>query len=148
MKFFTITALLLASPLAAQSAPQTVPGESPAFQCPDDGTMIVSRVSKLKPTGTRAGYEAAVQAHRAWYARAGLRDVIDSAPIISRDGKVSETEFASVHLFERRDARATIDMWPEAGKMWDAYVKLYRDNSEIVSETRACLSRTASLAVK
>lgn len=145
MKSLIIAAALVASPIMAQGANNG----SPAMMCADGGTMMVTRVSKLTPTGTRAGYAAAVKGHQAWYAKVGLKNVIISSPVFNSDGGVSDNEFASIHLFERKviPRETILKNWPDADKAWSAYVKLYRDNSVIVNEAHSCLPKNASLAV-
>jgi hypothetical protein len=108
-----------------------------------DGDVTIVRVSQIKPEGSVGGFMKAVEAHRAWYRAQGVDDnEIVIAPMIRRDDATGEMtyveeQFLSFHVrppFERA--------LPGRGDPgYDAFVKLYRENSEIAHEYLACVPR-------
>jgi hypothetical protein len=122
------TFVVLVAPVAAQAA-------SPC----GDAQMVTSRVSKLTPKGTAAGLAAALAAHKAWYAKAGLKDMFTMGPVLVGD-KPSTSEFASLHVHGAAPGKHDA--------AWDAYVAQYRANSTITSEATYCLPKGAMLAIK
>lgn len=110
-----------------------------------DGDITVVRVSKLKPGATLDGYLKAVEAHRAFYREHGFKDnEIVTARVIVRDQasgamSYSEDQFLSLHI--RPPFGQNVPGRGDAG--YDAFVKQYRDTSDIVSETYACIPKRA-----
>ena len=108
-----------------------------ADACAAGGVTIV-RISKITPTGSMAGFEKAVADHAKWYADHGLKDVIVAAPILKYDA-------ASKSLVKVGDQEMTFHMHSTPVPMdkhdaaWNAYVAEYRANSDITSETMACM---------
>lgn len=132
MRFALVTAALALAALPAFS------------QTPCDGTPTVIRVSTIKP-GAMQTFMAAVAAHKAWYRTNGVNDNdIYTTPVLLRDAanggwKASETEVISFHV--RPPSR---ERTPKRGDAaWNAYVKQYRDSSEIKNEYMTCLPKTA-----
>jgi hypothetical protein len=101
-----------------------------------DGQMVAMRVSKLTATGTKAGFDEAVAAHKAWYAKAGLKDQFYAGPVLepAKGGmRASDTQFVTVHVYG--------DTEPKRDAAWDDFVAKYKANSSIASETRYCLPK-------
>lgn len=120
---FTLPALLLAQgePLAC------------------DGRIATVRVSEIKPGGSAGGFMAAVAAHKAWYVAHGVtNDEIFATRVILRDATTraqsySEKEFMTFHIHGSRQPG------PKHDDAYEAFVKLYRENSDIKSEYNICL---------
>ena len=135
MRTTLFVALLAAVPflsLKAQPAPSAC-----------NGDLAVVRVSEIKPGGTMKGFLDAVDAHKAWYRANGVNDnVIVAAPVLIRDAatranKFSETQVLTFHIHPPAAART-----PNRGDAaWNAYVKLYQDNSDIKQEYMTCLPK-------
>ena len=106
---------------------------------PCDGDLAIIRISQLKPTGTLEGFMKAQDAHLAWYRKRGHKDnEIYSARIIIRDDasksfRYSDSEVMTFHV--RPPGPTTTDA------EWDAYVKMYRDQSDIKSDYMVCLPK-------
>ena len=108
------------------------------------GDIALVRVSQIKSTSNLAAFMKALEAHIAWYRKNGFTDnQIYSAPVIVRDAttktlKYSETEVMTFHVRPPSESSSEIAK-DQAG--WDAYVKQYRDSSDIKSEYRVCLPK-------
>jgi hypothetical protein len=119
---------VLAGSVFAQNAP---------LAC--EGRRATVRISEITPNGTAKGFMAAVAAHQAWYRSHGfMEDKIITLPVIVRDEKTqarsySEKQFWSMHIFGPAGAD------PKRDEAYDAFVKLYRDNSDIKSSYDVCL---------
>ena len=106
---------------------------------PCDGDLAIVRVSQLKPTGSLQGFMKAQDAHLAWYRKRGHKDnEIYSARVIVRDEasqsfRYSDTDIMTFHV------RPPGAMQTDAE--WDAYVKMYRDQSDIKSDYMVCLPK-------
>jgi hypothetical protein len=129
----TIAALMCAAPVSGQTA-------GPACF----GDMATIRLSQIKPGGSLQGFLKAVEAHKAWYRANGVTDNdIVAARVLVRDEKTglpvkySETEIMSFHL--RPPGTSRIPNKNDAA--WEAFVKQYRDNSDLKSEYSACIPR-------
>ena len=125
---FLFTALLtFPVSLAAQGAP---------LAC--DGRVTTVRVSEIKPGGSVDGFLAAVDAHQAWYKAHGVPDAIFATRVILRDEKTrvrsySDKQFMTFHV------HASTQAGPKHDEAYDAFVKLYSQNSDIKSEYNICL---------
>ena len=81
----------------------------------------------------------AVAAHRAWVFSHGLtKDEIITVPVIVRDDKTharsySDKQFWSIHIHGSNGPE------PKHDEAYDAFVKMYRDNSDIKSAHDICL---------
>ena len=132
--FLTIAALLHAAPAAGQTA-------APACF----GDIVAVRLSQIKPGGTIQGFLKAVEGHKAWYRANGLTDNdIVAARVLAKDektglptNKYSENEVMSFHL--RPPAAARTPNKNDAA--WQAFIKQYRDNSDLKLEYSACVPR-------
>jgi hypothetical protein len=131
--WFTVATALYAAPVHAQTA-------APA--CFGDVTTV--RLSQIKPGGSIQGFMKAVEAHKAWYRANGITDNdIVAARVFVRDEKTglptkySDTEVMSFHL--RPPAASRTPNRNDAA--WQAFLKQYRDNSDLKSEYWACIPR-------
>jgi|HubBroStandDraft_6_1064221.scaffolds.fasta_scaffold703683_2 hypothetical protein len=128
------TALVLAA-LAIFQAPHALAQNNLP---PCDGDYAIVRVSTIKP-GQMPAFMQAVAAHKAWYRSHGFMDnIIVASRIIERDettgvNKYSETQVVTYHI--NAPAGVTQDA------AWNAYVKQYRDSSDIASEYRTCMPK-------
>jgi|SRR5215472_14305423 len=123
-----LTLLFCSGSLVAQNAP---------LAC--DGRRATVRISELTPNGAVKGFMDAVAAHRAWEFSHGMtKDEIITVPVIDRDEKTgvrsySTKQFWSIHI------HGTNDPEPKHDDAYDAFVKMYRDNSDIKSAYDICL---------
>jgi len=88
-----------------------------------------------------AGFMAAVAAHQEWYKSHGFKDTIFVARTINFDPATksysySDKEFLTYHLYP-----ATSSGEPKHDEAWDAYVKMYKDNSVIKSTYFVCIPK-------
>jgi hypothetical protein len=132
------TALLLAALAALQIPSALAQNALPAC----DGDIAIVRVSAIKPGGIQ-GFMAAVTAHKAWYRNHGFKDnVIVASRVILRDDKTgamkySDAEVVTYHV--RPPGSAQTESKRDAA--WDAYVKQYRDTSDIKTEYTTCMPK-------
>jgi hypothetical protein len=126
---------LLCSFLVLQSVPAFAQGEMP----PCDGHIAIVRVSEVKP-GAMERFTAAVEAHRAWYRKNGVKDnEIVASRVIVKDEKTgkmkySDTEVITYHINPPSDNRKL----PRDDDAWKAYVKMYRDSSTLKASYVTC----------
>lgn len=126
--------------LVALAAIPNVFAQNGLPQC--NGDIALVRVSEIKP-GQMEGFMAAVAAHKAWYRSHGFQDnVIVAARVILRDEKTgamkySDTEAVTYHV--RPPGPAQTGSKRDAA--WDAYVKQYRDTSDIKNEYMTCMPK-------
>jgi hypothetical protein len=130
--FLLLASLVVPATLAAQNA-------SPAC----DGSLAIVRLSEISPTGTVAGFMKAVAAHKEWYATHGLKDEIFATRIIVRDEAThaagySHKQFLTFHIFPLNTPAEE----PKHDEAWDAYVKMYRENSDIKTSYQICMPDT------
>ncbi len=130
------TALLFAALAALQIPAAFAQNAMPAC----DGDIDVVRVSTIKP-GAIQGFMAAVAAHKAWYRSHGFKDnVIVASRVLVRDEatktfKYSDAQVVTHHLRAPRVDDKAHDA------AWDAYVKQYRDTSDIKDQYITCLPK-------
>jgi hypothetical protein len=108
--------------------------------CPT-GQIAIIRVSTLKPAGTRAGFDKAVKDQIAWYRSHGITsnrivtaEVID---IHAGSPSLSEKEIMTIHY----DPPAATGAQPTPDDAYKAFVKEFRDNTDITTEKTVCLPR-------
>jgi hypothetical protein len=124
----TIALLTIPASLFAQAAP---------LAC--EGRIATVRVSELTPAGSMSRFMAAVAAHKAWYVAHGVtNDEIFATRVILRDEKTheqtySDKQFVSFHIHGSRAPG------PKHDEAYDAFVRMYRENSEIKSEYNICM---------
>ena len=104
-----------------------------------EGHRATVRILEITATGSVQGFMHAVAAHKAWLFSHGLKkDEITTVPVIVRDEKTgtrsySTKEFLSIHV------HGSNDPGPKHDEAYDAFVKMYRDNSDIKSAYDICL---------
>lgn len=138
MKRFLTVLAFLASTAAAPAAAQTAPA------C--DGDLAVVRVSQIKSTSSLDAFMKAQEAHIAWYRKQGFTDnhiyttrVVVSDPT-TKTMQYSDTEVMSFHVRPPSGGGGmSVASKDQAG--WDAYVKQYRDASDMKSEHIVCLPK-------
>jgi len=134
MRKLWIAVALLAFPasLFAQNAP---------LAC--DGRRATVRISEISANGTVKGFMDAVAAHKAWVLSHGsTRDEIVTVPVIVRNDNTharsySDRQFWSIHIHGSNDPD------PKHDEAYDAFVKMYRDNSDIKAAYDICLPNTS-----
>src|SRR3981189_3491021 len=105
--------------------------QTPLLAC--EGRTATVRVSEITSNGTAKGFMEAVAAHKAWALSHGLmKDEIITTPVIVRDEKTSVRsysgkQFLSIHI------HGSNGPGPKHDDAYDAFVKMYRDNSDIKS---------------
>jgi hypothetical protein len=103
------------------------------------GRRATVRISDITTNGTAKGFMDAVAAHRAWvFSHGMMKDEITTVPVIVRDEKTharsySDKQFWSIHIHGSNDPE------PKHDEAYDAFVKMYRDNSDIKSAYDICL---------
>jgi hypothetical protein len=106
-----------------------------------DGNMATIRVSEIPKTGSLEGFMKAVAAHAEWYKSHGLEDKIFAARVVVRDEatrgqKYSETQVLTYHV-----SPAVYKPGPAHDEAYDAFVKLYKENSEIKQTYNVCMPK-------
>jgi hypothetical protein len=97
------------------------------------------RISEIKAGGSVEGFLAAVAAHKAWFVSHGVAsDQIFATRIVVRDEKTrarsySDRQFMTFHI------HGSAGPAPKHDEAYDAFVKLYRDNSDIKEEHDICM---------
>src|SRR5271157_6264352 len=130
---FAIALLTCSVSLFAQPAP---------LAC--EGRRATVRISEITPNGTVKGFMDAVAAHKAWVFSHGLtKDEIITVPVIVRDEKThergySDKQFWSIHI------QGSNEPGPKHDEAYDAFVKMYRDNSDIKSRSEEHTSELQS----
>ena len=127
--------------LAAGAIAQTTPaGQSPRLQC--DGNIATVRVSAITPTGSMDGFLKAVVAHREWYRSHGLGDhEIFAARITVRDETTRAQSYSEKEVMTYHIHPVSSQPEPQHDAAYDAFVKLYRDNSEIKQQYNVCIPK-------
>lgn len=120
--------------------------QTPPLAC--EGRTATVRVSEITPNGTAKGFIAAVAAHKAWVLSHGLtKDEITTVPVIVRDEKTKErsysgTQFWSIHI------HGSNGPGPKHDDAYDAFVKMYRDNSDVKTAYDICLPSSSLLIAR
>jgi hypothetical protein len=128
--------------LVALAALQIRPAMAQDAAATCNGDIAIVRVSEIKP-GALQGFLAAVAAHKAWYRSHGFSDnVIVASRVMVTDHasgstKYSDTEVVTYHI-RPPGSEATA---AKKDLAWDAYVKQYRDTSDIKSEYMTCMPK-------
>jgi hypothetical protein len=133
------TLLSLALVMVSTTAPARAQSPPSCF-----GDIATVRVSQIKPGGSVQGFMKAVEAHKAWYRANGVSDNdIVAARVLVRDEKTgqpvrySDTDVMSFHLRPPAPSRTP----NKNDAAWQAFLKLYRDNSDLKTEYWACIPR-------
>lgn len=112
-----------------------------------DGDIAIIRISQIKPTSNLQAFMKAQDAHLAWYRANGYKtnEIYSARVMVSDDkGKTMRYSDNEVMTFHVRPPAGTSDTAisskDKAG--WDAYVKMYRDSSDIKTEYFICMPKT------
>ena len=142
MRLVLYLSILLTLPVGSVLA-QQAPASKP-LAC--DGNIAIVRVSKIKAGGTVEGFMNAVDAHRAWYRNNGIKDdEIYAARVIVRDEHTGVESYSDTEVLTFHINPPAADRIPRRGDdAWNAYVKMYRDNSDLESEYMTCMPKNAS----
>lgn len=132
MKTVLIGACLVAlSILPAMAADEVCPA----------GQAAIIRVSTLKAGGTRAGFDKAVADQIAWYRGHKITSnrIVTANVIELSSGKpmVSAREIMTIHY----DPPSAKDLQPTIDDAYKAFVKEFRDNTDITVEKNVCLPK-------
>ena len=104
-----------------------------------NGQVAIIRVSTLKAGGTRAGFDKAVKDQIAWYRGHGITtNKIVTADVIDFAGgapALSTKEVMSIHY----DPPGATGTQPAPDDAYKAFVKEFRDNTDITTEKTVCL---------
>jgi hypothetical protein len=104
-----------------------------------DGRRATVRISEITSTGTAKGFMDAVAAHREWVLSHGFtKDEIITVPVIDRDEK-THTRSYSESSSGAFISTAQTTLTPKHDAAYDAFVNMYRDNSDIKSSYAICL---------
>ena len=105
------------------------------------GQVAVIRVSTLKAGGTRAGFDKAVKDQIAWYRGHGITtNKIVTADVIDFEAGVpslSTKEGMSIHY----DPPAASGAQPAQDDAYKAFVKEFRENTDITTEKTVCIEK-------
>jgi hypothetical protein len=101
-----------------------------------DGQYNTVRVSTIKP-GKLQAFMDAVAAHKAWYRSHGFKEnvIVASRVIDTKTGKYVESEVVTFHVNPPDTSTFKTDA------AWDAYVKQYRDSSDIKEQYTTCMPK-------
>jgi hypothetical protein len=117
-----------------------VPALAAPQLCPA-GQIAIIRVSTLKPTGTRAGFDKAVKDQIAWYRGHGIsgNKIVEAEVIdfVAGAPQMSAREVMTIHY----DPPAATGAQPAVDDGYKAFVKEFRDNTDITVEKTVCLPK-------
>jgi hypothetical protein len=128
-------ALVLPFALAVQSATSPAPAQP---MC--EGSPATIRISAIKP-GQAALFEKAAADHQAWYRSRGQGVQVKRLKMLAKDARPpADVRYdpamqGTVTIY----ARGTAPAMPQTDAAWDAYVKQYRDSSDVREEYRVCM---------
>jgi hypothetical protein len=132
---------LLTTVFAAMGVAQTTPA-APSTRPACEGNFATVRLSAITPGGSVEGFMKAVAAHREWYRSHGLADhEIFAARIVVRDEKTRAQSYSEKEVMTYHIAPPSSGPEPQHDAAYDAFVKLYRDNSEIKQQYNVCLPK-------
>jgi hypothetical protein len=105
-----------------------------------EGELWIVRKSRIVEGGTMEGFLQAIEAQMAWYRANGIVDnetavgpVQDAA--LGATPQPVENIVMTIHM---DSPSGPADGLPYGDAEWDAFVRLFGENSEIVEETRFC----------
>ena len=103
------------------------------------GKVAIIRVSTIKAEGTRAGFDKAVADQIAWYRSHGVANnrIVEAGVIDMTSGMptLSAKEVMTIHY----DPPTATGVQPPVDDGYQAFVKEFRDNSDIAVEKAVCL---------
>ena len=139
---FKTVLLFLALFLATTPTPALAQSAMP--KC--DGDVAIVRISQIKPTSNLETFMKAQEAHLAWYRANGFKtnEIYSARVMVSDDkGKTMRYSDNEVMTFHVRPPAADSDPLSSKNKAgWDAYVKMYRDSSDMKAEHFICMPKT------
>jgi hypothetical protein len=107
-----------------------------------DGDIATVRVSEIKAGGSMDGFMKAMDAHRAWYRSHGVSDnEIYGAPVIVRDEATHQRKYSDKEMMTFHVNPPSGDRDPKKDDAYEAFVKMYRDNSDIKFTYSVCLPK-------
>jgi len=108
-----------------------------------DGDYVVVRMSTIHSGGSMKGFLDAVAAHQEWYRSHGFKDNrIVVARVIEWDLAIGGTRYSDKSVMTLHYNPPGMGDPPGKGDAaWNAYIKLYRENSDMKSETVTCMPR-------
>jgi predicted pyridoxine 5'-phosphate oxidase superfamily flavin-nucleotide-binding protein len=113
------------------------PAEAQASPC--TGKVNIVRISDITP-GKMDTFLKAIATQKAWYAKAGTKDVISVMRIMDQGAdksyKLSETQAITTH---EQDASRGPNGGPAHDAGFDAFVALFKDSSTIKTQYIACV---------
>jgi hypothetical protein len=128
---------LVLAALAVLQVPSAIAQAPPAC----DGDTAIVRVSTIKP-GAMQGFLAAVAAHKAWYRNHGIKDnVIVASRVILIDEHTGAMSYSDSEVITYHVRPPGPQKTPQHDAAWDAYVKQYRDTSDIKTEYFTCMPK-------
>ena len=136
-------ATIFAASIVAQTSPATqvtAATQSPRPACV--GNFATVRVSAITPTGSMEGFMKAVAAHREWYRSHGQGDhEIFVARIVVRDETTRAQSYSAKEVMTYHVHPTSSQPEPQHDAAYDAFVKLYRDNSDIKQQYNICMPK-------
>jgi len=115
--------------------------QAPAARPACDGNMATVRVSEIPKTGSLEGFMKAVAAHAEWYRSHGLEDKVIAARVVVRDEATKVQKYSDTQVMTYHIAPVVYKAAPAHDEAYDAFVKLYRENSEIKQQYNVCLPK-------
>jgi hypothetical protein len=135
MRFLLLLTMFVSASLAQTPAN---PNSRPAC----DGNIATVRVSGITPNGSVDGFLKAVDAHKKWYYSHGQTDhQIFAARILVRDEATKAQHYSDSEVMTYHIHPASAQPEPKHDSDYDAFVKMYRDNSEIKQQYNACIPK-------
>jgi hypothetical protein len=121
--------------------------------CKDNEQAAILRVSRILPTGTRAGFDEAVREHQAWYRKSGVTDNFQTTMSImiptGEKGRLEPAKDIVVTLPVNPPGRIEPSADPaervQRKAEWDSYVAKYKTNSEILEMATVCVPNGTGL---
>jgi hypothetical protein len=109
-----------------------------------DGNFATVRVSAITPTGSIDGFMKAVAAHKEWYRSHDRPDhEIFATRIVVRDEKTKAQSYSDKEVMTYHIMPVSNQPDPQHDAAYDAFVKLFRENSDIKQQYTVCLPKQA-----
>jgi hypothetical protein len=110
-----------------------------------DGLISIIRLSDITANGSMEKFMAAAAAQQAWYANRGYSDVIFATPLVQYDPETAETSYSGKHALTFHYIKPNNGV-PQTDADWDAFVKLYADNSTVRATYISCVPKVGAPA--
>jgi hypothetical protein len=132
--------VLLLTVFVSASLAQTPASSNPRPAC--DGNIATVRVSGITPNGSIDGFLKAVDAHKKWYKSHGQTGhEIFAARILVRNEATKAQQYSEKEVMTYPIHPASAQSEAQHDADYDAFVKMYRDNSEIKQQYTACIPK-------